>query len=299
MQTAEKEIGRMAKNKKTSWHPAFVQAIQADLAAYRDILEFTPELPLTTEPLRIDLAIVKKIRDIVIDNSIARFFRKDNLLEYKSPTDSLSSRDFAQVHAYAYLYATITPDVDLADITLTFIENRYPRKFLQYLANVHGCKIEKPSPGIYLVERKLLPLQIVETKKLSEKENIFLKALTNRLRPDSMEAILEAKEKLEQAIRLDAYFHAVIKENPKAFKEVQAMPRKSLTIDDVLVEIGFTQRMEERAREQGIEQGIERGKEKIALNLIQEGMSIEKIAAIAELPVGKVRELAQNPHQGR
>jgi hypothetical protein len=276
----------MAKNKKTSWHPAFVQAIQADLAAYRDFLEFTAELPLTTEPLRIDLAIIKKKKDIVIDNSIARFFRKDNLLEYKSPTDSLSILDFAQVHAYAYLYASITPGVDLADITITFIENRHPRKFLNYLANEHGCKIEKPAPGIYLVERKLLPIQIVETKNLSEKENIFLRALTNRLRPDSMGAILDAREKLEQAIRLDAYFHAIINENPKAFKEVGTMARKSLTIDDVLIELGFTQKWEEQ------------GKKKIALNLLQEGMSIEKIAAIAELPVEKVRELAQKPHQG-
>jgi hypothetical protein len=287
----------MAKNKKTSWHPAFVQAIQADLAAYRDILEFTPELPLTTEPLRIDLAIIKKKKDIVIDNSIARFFRKDNLLEYKSPTDSLSIRDFSQVHAYAYLYATITPGVELADITLTFIENKHPRKFLQYLANEHGCKIEKPAPGIYLVERNLLPLQIVETKKLSEKENIFLKALTNRLRPSSLEAILEAKEKLEQTIRLDAYFDVVINENTEAFEEVQIMARKSPTLEEVLIRTGWAQRMEDQGIEKGIEQGIEQGKEQakraFVRNLLAEGMTIEKIAAIAELPVEKVREFTE------
>jgi hypothetical protein len=74
---------------------------------------------------------------------------------------------------------------------------------LQYLPDVHECKIEKPSPGIYLIRRNILPLQIVETKKLSEKENIFLKAHTNRLRADSMEAILKAKETLEQAIQAE------------------------------------------------------------------------------------------------
>jgi hypothetical protein len=281
----------MAKNKKTAWHPAFVQAIQADLAAYRDFLEFTAELPLTTEPLRIDLAIIKKKkRDIIIDNSVARFFRKDNLLEYKSPADSLSVRDFAQVHAYAYLYASITPGVDLADITITFIENRYPRKFLQYLANEHGGTIENPAPGIYLVERKLLPIQIVETKKLCEKENIFLKALTNRLRPDSLGAILEAKEKLEQTVRLDAYFDVVINENPRAFEEVQTMARKSPTLKEVLIRTGWAQEWKEQC--------IEQAKRAFVLNLLDEGMPIETIARAAELPVEKVREFAQKPHQG-
>jgi len=169
----------MAKRKKTSWHPAFVQAIQADLAAYRDILEFTPELQLTTEPLRIDLAVIKKKGDIIINNSVARFFRKDNLLEYKSPADSLSARDFSHVHAYAYLYHAITPGTDITDITLTFIASKHPRAFLRYLADVHACTIETPAPGIYLVQRNILPMQVVETGKLSAEGNIFLKTLTN------------------------------------------------------------------------------------------------------------------------
>jgi predicted transposase/invertase (TIGR01784 family) len=60
--------------------------------------------------------------------------------------------------------------------------------------------------------------------------------------------------------------------------------------------------MEARAREQGIEQGIEQGKEQakkaFVRNLLAEGMPMEKIADIAELPVEKVREFAQKPHQG-
>jgi len=258
-----------------------VQAIQADLIAYRNDLVFTPELPLTTEPLRIDLAIIKKTTDTIIDNSIGRFFRKDNLLEYKSPTDYLSIRDYAQVHAYAYLYATINPEVGLADITLTFIENRFPRKFLHHLANEHACAIENPSPGIYLVQRKILPIQVVVSRELPEEENIFLRSLTNKLKVKSLETILKAQEKLKQAVRLDAYFNVVIKENPTAFEEVENMPRrKSPTIEEVLERNGYTQRWEERAREA------------VVRNLIKEDMPIEKIAAIAELPIEKVRALA-------
>jgi hypothetical protein len=164
---------------------------------------------------------------------------------------------------------------------------------LQYLADAHGSTIEKPSPGIYLVERNILPLQIVETKKLSASENIFLKALTNRLRASSLEAILEAKEKLDQAIRLDAYFNVVINENTEAFEEVQIMARKSPTLEEVLIRTGWAQEWKERCIEKGKEQATEQTKRKIALNLLQESMPIGKIATIAELPVEKVRELAQ------
>ena len=115
-----------------------------------------------------------------------------------------------------------------------------------------------------------------------------------------MEAILEAKEKLEQAVRLDAYFDTIIQENAQVLREVQDMRRKSPTLDEVLTASGYTYEVEERGRvrsmEQGIEQGIERGieqaGERFVCNLLKEGLSVEKIAAIAELPVEKVRALS-------
>jgi hypothetical protein len=73
-----------------NWHPAFLQAIQQELFDYRDSLEFKYEYQLNSEPLRIDLLIIKKPENITIGKNIARIFRTDNLLEYKSPEASLS-----------------------------------------------------------------------------------------------------------------------------------------------------------------------------------------------------------------
>jgi transposase len=64
------------------WHPAFVQAIKLELEPYWDALEFIPEYPLTAEPLEIDVVIIKKAPDLVIEKNIARIFRKINILEY-------------------------------------------------------------------------------------------------------------------------------------------------------------------------------------------------------------------------
>ena len=78
---------------------------------------------------------------MIIDKNIARIFRAENIFEYKSPDDYLSVNDYLKVYAYANLYAAITPGVDLSDITLTFVENRHPRKLLRYLAKTRGYTV--------------------------------------------------------------------------------------------------------------------------------------------------------------
>jgi len=69
---------------KIQWHPAFYDAIKAELNGYHQHLTFIAEHQLSTEPLLIDLIIIKK--PIAIKN-IARIFLRDNILEYKSPDD--------------------------------------------------------------------------------------------------------------------------------------------------------------------------------------------------------------------
>jgi hypothetical protein len=70
------------------------------------------------------------------------------------------------------------------------------------------------------------------------------------------------------------------------------------TIDIVLIRTGLAQKWEEQGIEKGRAEGRTEERKQFVRNLLAEGMSIEKIAAIAELSVEKVRELAQKPHQG-
>jgi hypothetical protein len=55
---------------------------------------------LTAEPLKIDVVVIKKARDLVINKNIAVIFREYNLLEYKNPTKHVSIKDFYKVYAY-------------------------------------------------------------------------------------------------------------------------------------------------------------------------------------------------------
>ena len=76
------------------WHPAFFEAIQMELEEYRHELQFIPEYPLNTDPLRIDVVIIKKSQDVPIEKNIASIFQKENIVEYKSPNDYVSVNDF-------------------------------------------------------------------------------------------------------------------------------------------------------------------------------------------------------------
>jgi len=89
-----------------TWHPAFAEALQLELEAYGDSLEFHPEYQLTSGPLRIDCVVIKKAPNLVIEKNIASIFREVNLLEYKSPDDYVSVTDFYKVYGYACLYAS-------------------------------------------------------------------------------------------------------------------------------------------------------------------------------------------------
>ncbi|MDR1635911.1 MAG: hypothetical protein LBR93_01105 [Treponema sp.] len=266
------------------WHPAFFQAIRLELADYRDTLRFLPEYQLTAEPLRIDVLIVKKTGNLQIAKNIARVFRAVNIWEFKSPSDSFSVKDFLKVYSYACLYAAITPEGDMADITLSFAGARYPRELIKYLRDVRKYRIEETEPGIYEVKGDYLPIQIIVGKELSLKENLWLKGLRKDLERSEVESIVREGRKPGRGIAADAYLDAVFHGNTETFREVIQMGKRKVTFEEMLMEEGILPKW--------IEKGREEGREMVARNLLNRGMSVKETAEAAELSVKKVRSLS-------
>ena len=113
----DKETKKSPDEKAIPWHTAFFEAIQMELEEYSQDLQFISEYQLTTEPLRIDVVIIKKSRDIIIKKNIASIFRKENIVEYKSPDDYVSVEDFYLVYGYACVYQSLNK-VDVKDLPL-------------------------------------------------------------------------------------------------------------------------------------------------------------------------------------
>ena len=80
----------MTNVRKTQWHPAFCSAIKLELIEDAEYLNYMNEYNLNTKPLQIDLMIEKQNDDVEIKNEIGKLFRRYNIVEYKSPEDSLN-----------------------------------------------------------------------------------------------------------------------------------------------------------------------------------------------------------------
>jgi hypothetical protein len=272
------------------WHTAFFEAIQMELDEYSQDLQFIPEFPLNTQPLRIDVVIIKKSRDIAIEKNIASIFRKENILEYKSPDDYVSVGDFYKVYGYACLYSSLNK-VDIKDMTLTFVESRYPRELLTHLREVRGYTVEEKWPGIYIVIGDILPIQIIDNRKLSGEENIWLKDLDNRLDAPEIKRITTEIKRQGKAARIKAYFDVITRANLKSLREAGRMSDCELTLDGVLEEIGLTARWEARGEARGEERGRQQSILEIAQKMKEMGDSVEKIQIITGLPTDSINQL--------
>jgi len=263
---------------KLHWHPAFLQAMRVELLDYKDVLEFKEEYQLNAAPLQIDLLIIKKPKELRIDKNFARIFRSDNILEYKSPGANLSVKDFWKAYAYANLYAAITQGVKLSDITFTFVAGRHPEKLLQYLTKVRHYTVEETSPGIYTVTGDYLPIQIIEPKRLSKKENLCLESLKKDLNKNNLRAILKEGEKWARETNIDAYIDILLRANEKTFLEVYSMTAP--TLEEILTKAGFLPELMERVRVQSRKEERQE-----LLKLLNKGYTLEAIKEELARPV--------------
>jgi len=282
----EKEIKKPSEEEGIPWHTAFFEAIQMELDEYSQDLQFIPEFPLNTQPLKIDVVIIKKSKDVTIEKNIASIFRKENIAEYKSPEDYVSVDDFYKVYGYACLYSSLNK-VDIKDLTLTFVESHYPRELLKHLQEVRGYTVEEKRPGIYIIRGDILPIQIIDNRKLSEEENIWLKDLDNKLELPEMRKITTEIQNLgkDKAARIQAYLDVIARANREVLEEVIRMSDCSLALEKVFEEVGWIAKWEARGEARGIAVGEEKGRQeekKNIINLLKSGKSAEEIIQLME-----------------
>ena len=279
------------KKERIAWHPAFVEAIRAELEEYRDVLEFRAEYPLTTEPLRIDVLIVKKRADAVIKKNIARIFREHNIIEYKSPGDYVSRPSFQKAQSYAWLYASLE-NLPIQNLTVTLVESGHPRSLIHHLKADLGHRVKEREPGIYVVKEMPMPVQIIESEKLSADENLWLRNLREPADAESLAKMLNAVQKRGKEAPLKAYAHALFTAaKMDVMKEVREMAT-TMELFEVFRDIfGFDEEWEKKV----MEKGREEGQMKMAKNLLAHGIDPVIIAKSSGLALDKIRKIAVKP----
>lgn len=184
---------------KIQWYPAFIAAMNLELIQNRNDLVFEKECNLNTKPLEIDLLVIKKDVSVQLANEIGYLFKGHNIIEYKSPEDSLDIDDFYKAGAYASLYKACGETVDSIkadDITVSIIREAKPEKLFKYFEE-HEYAVTNPHKGIYYIKGKVLfPTQIVVIKELDSNSHRWIKSLPLQLNKDDLTELLDDKEQM-------------------------------------------------------------------------------------------------------
>lgn len=258
------------KKEVLQWHPAFFADLQIELEEDRENLEFENEHQLGTKPKEIDVLIIKKHSNKPVKKNIGRIFRKHNIIEYKSPEDSLSIDDFYKVCGYAMFYKSDTRavnEIKVEDITISFACHRFPREMLKHLKS-QSIESREVYPGIYYIVGTKIAMQLLWIPRLSEKENFWLHHLTNQLRDiGQVEELIRkySENKDDQLYR--SVMDIIVRANKAKFEEAKEMCEAL----EELMEDEMRER-EKRGMEQGLEQGLERGLEQGFKALIQDNI---------------------------
>jgi hypothetical protein len=282
------EPGYLVEQKKDKifWHDAHFEAVQLELHEYLEALQFIEEHPLSKEALIVDVLVIKKEQGVKIGKNIGKIFKDVNLIEFKSEKDSLTIDDYNKMLGYAYLYASFT-STNISDITISFSVTKNPRNLLKYLESDRKFKVTDFDKGISHVEGDVFPAQIIESKELSSKENLFLKNLRSNLDIEEAKRTVEEYKKLKEFNSKNAYIHRLISANLTTFKEMMDVSDtaiREVVIRAVAEEGGW---LKERDAERDLEKAKETAKKMLVI-----GRPVEEIVIITELPHETVLSLA-------
>ncbi len=237
---SDKNTETPSKSEKLQWHPAFGAALKMEFIKEKDSLSFDMEYPLNMKPLLIDYLIVKKVKGIVLENEIGKFFKGHNIVEYKSVRDALSIDTVSKVQGYAYLYKSYGKSVDqikFDDITSTLIRESKPEALFKYFVE-NGYEVSNPYSGIYYIESGLkIPTQIIVGRELSRKEHEWLHLLSDKVTKQEMAHAIEYSRNTnnkEERDLIDAIFEVSAVANKKIIEE---LVRGDETMCQALMEI--------------------------------------------------------------
>jgi len=124
------------KKEKIDYHSGFYAAMRIEFNIDGVDFSFSQEVELGDKPVRLDMLIINNADKNILKDSIGKFFRKYNVLEYKSPADKLSVDDFYKVQAYACLYKSLGNKVNerpADELTVSIFRHVYPGKMFEEL----------------------------------------------------------------------------------------------------------------------------------------------------------------------
>ena len=242
--------------------------------------------------------VIKKDASVHILNEIGTFFRGYNIIEYKSPQDSLDIDVFFKSIAYACLYKAYGQFVDerkADDITVSIIREARPRELFKYFEK-HGYSLKPRAKGIYLVEGMVIfPIQIIVTKELDENSHTWLKALSENLHKEDVQKLLDNMQELTESSDKEMA-ESVLEVSLTANKQILEELIGDGTMYETLMEIMEPQLIlrDEAKKEEGVQIGLKKGIQGTVDTLREFGHKDSEIKAAIIRKYGLSEKTAEN-----
>lgn len=244
------------------------------------------------KPLQIDLLIIEKNKNIRIKNQIGHIFRQNNIIEYKSPGDSMSIDDFYKATAYACMYKALGEKVDAVsanELTISMMRESYPAGMIATLKR-QGIEIEKMYDGIYYLKNFFIPTQIVVTKELSQGLHNSFRVLSRNVDEKDIETFLkDAEGYIGKNEKSDA--DAVLQVSMSANYELYEKVRRDNTMCEALRRL-MKDEIEEAldaAKQEGSAEGHIQAQRETSMALAKMGMAVENIATAVNASIEQVQ----------
>jgi hypothetical protein len=162
--------------------------------------------------MRIDVVVIKLLEDVVIDNTIMRFFKKHNIVEFKSHSDTLNIKAFDKVLSYFYAYLSKN-SAAFDETAITFVSVRRPEKLLGILQKERGYQIiTSEDQGIYYINTegcsttRVPAMQLVVSSELNAEDAELIKAVRNDWTREYRDSLLESAESIDDELLRETIF---------------------------------------------------------------------------------------------
>lgn len=249
------------------WHPGFYGGMKLEMKNNNGCFTYEVERVLADEPVRMDMLIIKKTEAVEMDNLIARFFRRHNVVEYKSPGDALTIDDLYKTIGYACLYkgyGKTVNEIPADELTVSIFRHTYPRKLFRELKRLNMDAVCK-YPGIYYIDNmNAIPVQIVVIKELEPLEHSSLKILTRNADEDEIREFIKryaSADSPEDRNNADAVLQVSVSANRETYSRIAEDNNMCEALRELFKDEidGLIAAGEADAEARGVKMGEERG----------------------------------------
>lgn len=187
-----------------------------------DKVEVYRNIPLYVEEPDLAMMLVEKDEETLIPHDLGSFFRKYNLIVFKSGESLLNSTDLNKVMAIACL-CKINESWPANEVTVTLFGERKPLELLEYLSE--RGKVTEEYDGIYCADGLQFPVQIAVVREMDKDRYGWLKLITTEVSEQELKDALLYRTKVKdrkELGRVDSVLHLAAALNREAAERVGA-----------------------------------------------------------------------------